>query len=41
VNGYAICEQGSHCSLYDDQQTYFLDLLAFIKDVEAGTFSKE
>ena len=36
-----ICEQGSHCSLYDDQQTYFRDLLAFIKDVEAGTFSKE
>jgi proline iminopeptidase len=36
----AICEQGSHCSMYDDQETYFRDLIAFIKDVEAGTFSK-
>lgn len=37
----AICEQGSHCSLYDDQETYFRDLIAFIRDVEAGTFPKK
>lgn len=34
----AICEDGSHLSLYDDQQRYFADLLGFIKDVEAGRF---
>lgn len=34
----AICEQGSHCAMYDDQETYFRDLIQFIKDVEAGTF---
>ena len=36
----AICEQGSHCSMYDDQTTYFRDLIRFIKEVEAGTFQK-
>lgn len=29
-----ICENGSHLSMYDDQETYFRDLIKFIKDVE-------
>lgn len=36
----AICENGSHLSMYDDQETYFRDLIKFIKDVEANGFSK-
>jgi proline iminopeptidase len=35
-----ICERGSHCSMYDDQETYFHDLIGFIKEVEAGTFQQ-
>lgn len=34
----SICENGSHCAMYDDQDTYFRDLVRFIQDVEAGTF---
>ncbi|MBS0655514.1 MAG: proline iminopeptidase-family hydrolase [Verrucomicrobia bacterium] len=30
-----ICENGSHLSLYDDQDTYFQALLAFFADVES------
>jgi len=33
-----ICEKGSHLSMYDDQETYFRELIKFIKDVEAGRF---
>ena len=33
----AICQRGSHCAMYDDQETYFRELLQFIDDVEAGT----
>ncbi len=36
----AICEQGSHCSMYDDQQKYFQELLKYISDVEQGMFTK-
>lgn len=32
----AICERGSHCSMYDDQETYFRELLRFVADVESG-----
>ena len=32
-----ICPNGSHMSLYDDQQTYFTGLVKFLKDVDAGT----
>ncbi|MDO7848841.1 proline iminopeptidase-family hydrolase [Hymenobacter sp. M29] len=32
-----ICPQGSHLSMYDDQQTYFKGLLTFLKAVDAGT----
>ncbi len=33
-----ICENGSHLSMWDDQENYFKYLLGFIKDVEAGRF---
>jgi proline iminopeptidase len=33
----AICEQGSHLSMWDDQQAYFRHLLGFIKANEART----
>lgn len=36
----AICENGSHLSMYDDQETYFRELIRFIKDVETNKFSK-
>jgi proline iminopeptidase len=32
-----ICPQGSHMSMYDDQQTYFKGLITFLKAVDAGT----
>jgi proline iminopeptidase len=34
-----ICE-GSHLSMYDDQQNYFNGLVKFLKEVQAGTFKK-
>ena len=33
-----ICPNGSHFSLYDDQQDYMRTLTGFLKDVEAGRF---
>jgi proline iminopeptidase len=33
---YLECPEGSHLSLYDDQQTYFKGLIQFLKDVNAG-----
>jgi proline iminopeptidase len=35
----AVCESGSHCSMYDDQERYFDDLISFVRDVEAGRFA--
>lgn len=35
---YVHCPNGSHLSMYDDQETYFKDLIHFIKDVDRGTF---
>jgi proline iminopeptidase len=32
----AVCENGSHLAMYDDQQAYFEHLLAFLNDVRAG-----
>lgn len=32
-----ICPQGSHMSMYDDQQTYFKGLITFLKSVDEGT----
>ena len=34
----SLCENGSHCAMYDDQETYFRDVVQFIQDVESGTF---
>ena len=34
---YLYCPEGSHMSMYDDQQTYFKGLLTFLKAVDAGT----
>ncbi len=35
-----VCEKGSHLAMWDDQETYFRGLLAFFRDVEAGSFGK-
>jgi proline iminopeptidase len=35
-----ICEQGSHCAMYDDQEAYFRDMIQFIQDVETGRFGQ-
>jgi proline iminopeptidase len=35
-----ICPNGSHCSMWDDQEHYFPGLIRFIKDVDAGGFKK-
>ena len=34
----SICENGSHLSMWDDQETYFRDLLRFVRDVEERRF---
>jgi len=33
---YLFCPNGSHMSLYDDQQTYMTGVVNFLKDVDAG-----
>jgi proline iminopeptidase len=33
-----LCPNGSHMSMYDDQQNYFRELIKFLKDVEEGKF---
>ncbi|MDM4766095.1 proline iminopeptidase-family hydrolase [Pelomonas sp. SE-A7] len=33
---YLFCAQGSHMSMYDDQQTYFKGLVKFLREVDAG-----
>jgi proline iminopeptidase len=35
---YLFCPNGSHMAMYDDQQTYFAGVIAFLKDVDAGRF---
>lgn len=35
---YLYCPNGSHMAMYDDQQTYFVGLIAFVRDVAAGRF---
>lgn len=37
---FVICENGSHLSMYDDQETYFRALIKFVKDVETNKFNK-
>ena len=34
----SMCENGSHCAMYDDQDAYFGDLVRFVQDVESGAF---
>ena len=34
----AICENGSHLCMWDDQQAYFRHLIGFFKDVDGGRF---
>jgi len=36
-----ICPNGSHMSMYDDQQIYMKGLLQFLQDVDKGNFKKE
>jgi proline iminopeptidase len=33
-----LCPHGSHMSMYDDQQNYFNNLIAFLKDVDSDKF---
>ena len=33
-----LCPNGSHLSMYDDQQNYFTNLIGFLKDVESNKF---
>jgi proline iminopeptidase len=35
---YVYCPNGSHCDMWDDQEHYFPGLIAFIKDVDDGSF---
>jgi len=37
-NGRSLTTNGSHCSQYDDQKTYFTGLIKFINDVNDGSF---
>ena len=34
----AICENGSHLAMWDDQEAYFAALIGFLKDVDGGRF---
>ncbi|RMH64384.1 MAG: alpha/beta fold hydrolase [Calditrichaeota bacterium] len=36
---FLLCPNGSHMSMYDDQQTYFDGVIHFIQDVDNGSFS--
>ncbi len=35
---FLFCPNGSHCSQYDDQKTYFPGVFQFLKDVDKGAF---
>ena len=36
-----LCPNGSHLSMYDDQQNYFTHLISFLKDVESNQFTAD
>ena len=36
-----ICPNGSHLAMYDDQQNYFTNLIAFLKDVDSNKFTAD
>ena len=35
---FLFCPNGSHCSQYDDQKSYFPGVIKFLKDVDNGSF---
>ena len=37
-NGRSVTTNGSHCSQFDDPETYFTGMIDFIKDVDDGSF---
>ena len=37
---YLLCPNAGHMAMYDDGPTYYGGLLTFLRDVDAGTFSK-
>jgi proline iminopeptidase len=37
-NGRSVTTNGSHCSQFDDPETYFNELISFIKDVDGDNF---
>ena len=36
-----LCPNGSHLSMYDDQQNYFNNLIGFLKDVDTNKFTAD
>ena len=40
-NSRTILHDGSHLGMYDDQQTYFREVIRFVKDVESGKFKPD
>jgi proline iminopeptidase len=38
---FLLCPNGSHLSMWDDQEHFFPGVIQFINDVNAGTFTKE
>ncbi|CAN5214687.1 proline iminopeptidase-family hydrolase [soil metagenome] len=36
-----LCPEGSHLSMYDDQQNYFNSLIGFLKDVDSNKFKAD
>ena len=38
---FLLCPNGSHLSMWDDQEHFFPGVIQFIKDVDNGTFKKE
>ena len=36
-----ICQNGSHLSMYDDQQNYFKSIVGFLKDVDGNKFTAD
>ncbi len=38
---FLLCPNGSHLSMWDDQENFFPGLIRFLKDVDSGNFKKE
>jgi proline iminopeptidase len=36
-----LCPNGSHMAMYDDQQNYFTNMIAFLKEVDNGSFTAD